>query len=85
MGKPYWHADKPADYTGKLSVSMVRLNGDYEPDGTYWGCHSPGQILYLVTSTAADKETVKYYLRAGSRFAARAMVLAKYPNAKVRR
>lgn len=80
MGKPDWHADAPSAYTGRLSVRVVRLNGDYEPDGTYWGMGTP---LYHCQS-ANDCE-VSYYLRAADRGKARTAVLATYPKAKVRK
>jgi hypothetical protein len=86
MGKRDEHLDSESLCAPiKLSVRMVRLSGDYEPDGTYWGCHSPGSILYRVSGEPDDVATPGYadfYLRAVDRDHAKSMALKAYPKAR---
>jgi len=54
-------------------------NGGYDPNGTYFG---HGEPLYWYASEDGEIDAM---LRAATRDDARTKVLAKYPNAKVRR
>jgi len=66
-------------FSGRLHVRRVNLNsGGYDALGTYFGLGAP---LYWA---ASDCGAVDYMLRAPDRAAARAIVLARYPEAKVR-
>lgn len=78
FGRPTIHG--PKDFSGRLTLRRIRLNqGGYDCNGTYFGA---GMSLYWY----ADEEgTIDGMLRATDRANARAKVLAKYPNAKVRR
>jgi len=77
--------DAPADFAGKLHLSKIRLNGDYDRNGTYFGFCSPGEALYWIAS--ADGE-IDYVLRvrgssaANRREAAKAKVRESYPKAR---
>ena len=63
----------------KLSLRRVYLNaGGYTRNGTYYGVGAP---LYEV---ASDDFEVSYCLRAYDRTDARAKVLSRFRNAKVR-
>ncbi len=77
MGRP---SDHSPGFAGKLTVKRVVLNsGGYDRNGTYFGIGAP---LYWV---ASEDSEVDYMLRAADRASARAMVLVKYPDAKVRK
>jgi hypothetical protein len=78
LGRPTI-TDEPKDYAGKLSVQRVRLNGDYDKNGTYFG---HGQPLYWC---ANEEGTVDFMLRARDRDDAAAQVRKDYPNAKIRK
>jgi hypothetical protein len=72
--------DAGKDYSGKLCLRRVRLDqGGYDPNGTYFGQGAP---LYWCASDDGD---IDYMMRANDRESARAMVLAEYPKAKVRK
>lgn len=74
------NSDHCPGFAGKLFLRRIRLNqGGYDRNGTYFGWGGP---LYWVTSEEGE---VDYMLRAINRDSARAMVLVRYPNAKVRR
>ena len=80
LGRPTIHADNPESITGRLYLRKVRLDsGGYDTNGTYFG---HGASLYWVANAEG---TVDFMLRARNRKAARFVVLARYPNAKVRR
>lgn len=79
LGRPTIH-DAPADFEGKIGVRRVYLNqGGYDPNGTYFGRGAP---LYWYASEDGEIDAMT---RAGDRAAAREIVLAKYPKAKIRR
>lgn len=71
--------DESTEYADKLYIKRVRLHGDYDSNGTYFGQGAP---LYWVSN---DEGTVDYVLRASCRASARDIVLKDYPKAKVRR
>ena len=75
MGRPSVR-EAPKDYAGKLYLRRVRLNGDYDVNGTYFGA---GEPLYW----CADSDgAVDFMLRARDRNQAKAKVRAYYPDAK---
>jgi hypothetical protein len=77
MGRP---SDHSPGFAGKLHIRRIVLNmGGYDRNGTYFGIGAP---LYWVASECGE---VDYVLRAADRTWARTMVLAKYPEAKVRK
>lgn len=78
LGRASCHADEPATWQGQLYLGAVRLDGDYDQLGTYWGEREPGKALFWVAS--ADYE-VDFVIEARSREAARAKVLKQYPCA----
>ena len=72
--------DKPKEWEGKLTLRRSYLDsGGYDKNGTYFGV---GEPLYWC---ANEELTVDFILRADTRESARAQVLKKYPNAKVRK
>ena len=87
MGRNDEHLDGNDRLTAaiKLSVRKVKLNGDYEPNGTYWGCHFDGGILYRVMGDP-DEATIPGYadfnIRADDREHAKRRALIHYPNAR---
>ena len=69
-------------FTDRLALRRVRLDaGGYDQLGTYWG-DSPTTKLYWY---ASDDNRIDGTLRARDRSAAREVLLARYPRAKVRR
>lgn len=78
MGRYSYHAeDQQAPV--KLYVRRVRLNGDYDSNGTYWGGGYGTLPLYWIASADQD---VDFNVRARDREHAKAQALAKYPNAR---
>lgn len=78
LGRPTVQ-DESKDYTGKLTLRRSYLDCDgYDSNGTYFGWGKP---LYWC---ANENNTIDFMLRAPDRQNARAQVLEKYPNAKVR-
>lgn len=76
LGRP---SDHEPGFAGRLRLRRIVLNdGGYDANGTYFGIGAP---LYWA---ASDCGAVDYMLRAPDRAAARAIVLARYPQAKVR-
>lgn len=67
MGK---RSDPLREFVGKVRLERVRLNGDYESDGTYWGGGRGSQPLYVAT----DDEGHEHYLRANNRFDAKEQI-----------
>lgn len=60
--------------SGRVHLARVRINqGGYDSGGAYWGI---GQPLFV----AWDDEGGEEYLRADSRDAAKAKILAKHPD-----
>jgi hypothetical protein len=81
-GAPMGRRDRHSDPDGSLKfrVARVRLNGDYDSGGAYWGAGAP---LYQVTADdAANGCDVEFYLRAADREHAKQQVTARYPNAR---
>ena len=78
MGRPSIHADDRKGYAGKLYLRRVRLNGDYDSNGTYFG-GGPG-TLPLFWCASADGE-IDFMLRAHGRDDAKEEILADYPLA----
>lgn len=61
---------------GRLHLMRVRLNsGGYDAGGAYWG---HGEPLFYVE----DQDGNSQYLRASSREAAKAEILADWPDAR---
>lgn len=78
LGRPTYVGDR--NYSGRLYLRRVRLNqGGYDRNGTYFGT---GEPLYWC---ANDDLSIDFMLRASSRHLARASVIARYPNAKIRK
>lgn len=78
MGRPAIHR-APRDYTGKLTLRRIRLNGDYDSNGTYFG-GGPGTLpLYWY---ANDKGSIDAMLRAATREEAKRLIKVDYPKAK---
>jgi hypothetical protein len=46
-----------------IRVFKVRLNGDYDDGGAYWGSNSIGSILYCAT----DDSDYRHFIRASDR------------------
>lgn len=61
------------------------IDGDYGPDGTYWG-YTQGEHLYCAfnreTPDHAAGHGTRIYVRAESRQEAKAEVLERYPSTK---
>ena len=80
LGRPTVQ-DEPKEWDGKLTLHRSYLDsGGYDKNGTYFGGGPPA--LYWC---ANEELTIDFMLRADDRQAARAQVLKKYPNARVRR
>lgn len=71
--------ETPEKFSGKLSVSRVRLYGDYDKNGTYFG--SGGLPIYWIASEDCEVDMTS---RARNRDHAVAIALAKFPLAKIR-
>jgi len=78
LGRSTYHAEDPAEFTGKLYIARIILDGDYDINGTYWG--GGGDNLYWCASEGGE---VDYVDRAGNRARMHAAVKAKYPVAKL--
>jgi hypothetical protein len=65
----------PPDFNGKLYLSRIRMSGDYDCNGTYFGYG----ILYWV---ANEDLSIDYVVRADTRALVKAEVLTDYPNAR---
>lgn len=74
---------RPASGTGepttaeRFTLRKVRLNGDYDEGGAYWGSNSPGCILYYY-----EAGNISDYIRAADRADAKAIVTKAHPGAK---
>lgn len=83
MGNTDWRGDP--DYAYKFHLQRLQMqDGCYTLDGTYWG--GPAN-LYCAFCPSHDtpegmEDDVRMFLRAGSREAAKQIVLDEYPNAK---
>ena len=68
-----WSGDSP------LHVQRVRLvDGDYGPDGTYWGASKKVGHVYCAFNTNAMR--VRIYVRAFTRGGALRVLREKYPG-----
>ena len=81
------HSDNPPN--GILCQRVRMVDGDYSPDGTYWGCSPKHGQMYAVFNGANSEYKpacglLKYY-RAHSRAGAIAQFLADYPECKLSR
>jgi hypothetical protein len=63
----------------RFSVRRVRLNGDYDEGGTYWG-GGGGPLYYYAADDGTDG-----YLRASDRDHAIEQIREKHPNASFKR
>ena len=80
-GAPMGQANQFDPEAGPLYLQRVRfVDGDYATDGTYWG--GGGEPLWCAF-TAGLQTTV--YVRAVSRSAALAAVVAEHPSARFHR
>lgn len=77
MGRHTYH-NAPPDFAGKLVLRKMRLNGDYDVNGTYWG-YTRGEDIYWYAD--ADGQ-IDACVRATSREDAKKQVREHYPNAK---
>lgn len=73
------------DYMSPLYLQRVRfVDGDYGPDGTYWGRSASVGALWCAFNKehhdAAAGHGTRIYVRAHSRTEARLKVLAEYPG-----
>jgi hypothetical protein len=68
-----------ADFDGKVTLRRIRLHGDYDSLGTYWG---QGEPLYWYVAVGEEGYELEGELRAGSRDDAKAAIRAKYPKAR---
>lgn len=67
---------RPDDLT-RLYVQRINFtDGDYAPDGTYWG-----KSLHLWCAFSADYISARVYVRAPNRLEAIRAVIAMYPDA----
>lgn len=78
MGRGSYHADDKLASV-KLHLRCVRLNGDYDSNGTYFGGGYGTLPLYWVCD--AD-QSIDFMLRAESRDDAKRLALEDYPNAR---
>ena len=80
MGRRSYHAPDPKSWEGKLYVSRVQLNGDYDVNGTYFGGGEGTLPLYWVRDADSD---IDYVIRAHDRRWAVGHVMRHYPKAKI--
>lgn len=76
-------------YNPQLRCQRVYLvDGDYGPDGTYWGASSKAGHVYCAFNDGRDNDPyqpamgVRVYVRAHTYEQAKREVLKKYPNAR---
>jgi hypothetical protein len=77
MGRPstQW---APKDFSGKLVLRHVRLNGDYDCNGTYFG-YVPDLHIYWY---ASDDGQIDAVVRASCRESAKSMIRQSYAKAR---
>lgn len=75
-GAPMGRRSTNQDCVGKVSLQRIRLNGDYDSGGAYWGA---GEPLYWATD---ESGALELFFRAKDRQAARQYVLEQWPQAK---
>ena len=82
MGQRNWHDSDSPLYLQKVEF----VDGDYAPDGTYWGSGTPLWCAFNGT----DNEFVagagtRIYVRANDRLSAKVAIHAQYPGITFRR
>lgn len=75
MGRGDYH-DADPELPVKLTLRRVRLNGDYDSNGTYFGF---GRPLYWYADSEGEIDAM---LRADSRVQAKAEIRKRYPLAR---
>ncbi len=75
LGRPTISGDK--EFSGKLYIRRIRLCGDYDRNGTYFGCG--GDPLYWI---ASEDCSIDFVIRAKHHDAAKEEVAKMYRNAK---
>jgi len=75
LGRSTYHAEDPAEFTGKLYIARIILDGDYDINGTYWG--GGGNPLFWCASEDGE---VDYVIRARNWSAAVNTFGDKYPG-----
>jgi hypothetical protein len=85
MGRP--DSLPPASFAGRLRLVRLRwFDGDYDEGGAYWGCGKGGHIYRAIAVLPCKPDdwdgNCECFVRAGSRQAAKAAVLAKVPGAR---
>jgi hypothetical protein len=82
MGRSDWHDSKSPLYLQKVRM----VDGDYAPDGTYWGSGTP---LWCAFNGTDDRFVAgagtRIYLRAIDRKDAKVQIQARYPGVTFRR
>lgn len=86
-GAPMGDRDIHLDGDAKLYLQRVRfVDGDYAPDGTYWGGGYGTAPLWCAFNAAnadhAPAQGTRIYVRAWSRAGARNQIHAQYPNVR---
>jgi len=72
------HVDN-LDTAGPLYLQRVNfIDGDYAPDGTYWGHSAREGGIYCAFDATADQ--VRAYVRAHTRLGAKAALIELYPE-----
>lgn len=79
MGRPTLDGGFTVTGSHPMTLRKVRLNGDYDSGGAYWGCNSPGSILYYFEGPISD---ISGYVRAADREDAKAEVRKLHPKAR---
>jgi len=78
-GRADWTDGRAADYPRKFWLCRVALNaGGYDNGGAYWGRGLP---LYYAETVSTEGEA-SLYTRAADRPAAKAVIVARFPNAR---
>lgn len=78
MGRASYHADE-RDVAAKFRLHAIPLDGGgYDNGGAYWGW--PSDLYRAIAESDAGE--IELFIRAPSREQARAIVVAKYPNAR---
>lgn len=74
-------AQAPREYAGRLYLSRVYLNGDYDANGTYFE-YVPGKRLWWCASPDGAIDFIVSVMNWGTREVAKAEVRKRYPNVK---
>lgn len=83
FGAPLGDRNPREDLTSKLYLQRIKfVDGDYGPDGTYWGGASPLWCAFnREDGEFATAMGARIYVRAKSRIEAQREVLSMYPDA----